>query len=190
MGFSIVTWNVLDNIPWFVRLSDTGTAVEAKLYKNQADAVADNTSFASQTGPYGLSIEMTFSGVLPFLDSYAWHAVFSGLEGDETTIFRVNRFVEGDEISNALFRNALLSPIRALEEIDAHSMMTRTRTLVLGVHFPLLESGVIASVSNSRRGRDTLGFVSRNEIVYNLGDDGSCSLVNQVQLNEWVQLRR
>ena len=160
------------------------------LYRTQSDAENETNVVASSSGGYGLSIEIILPEIPRFLDIYNWNLVVSGLAGDEQKIFRVKPFVEGDEISGGIFRNSSLALVRATEEIDEHSMMRKTRSLTMGIHFPTLETGTIGQISNNRRSRVTKGWISRNEIVFNITDDGSCSLINQIEMNEWIQLRR
>lgn len=191
MAFSVYSWNVLENQIWFVRIADAGSSMSVKLFSSLVDAEADQNPVATGvTAGFGVSSVAFSSGVEKFNDALDWHIKVNGQDGDPTEIIRVNRFVEGDEISHAIFRNIELARIRATEEVDLHSMMVKNRTIDLAEHIPTLEPGVVAQLSNEVRNRSTLAWVSRVSIVYSLSDDGTSFLGNKVELHEWSQLRR
>lgn len=190
---SIVNWNIDENRIWFVRLSDTGSAVLVELYLTQADAQARINLQASGTSTgYGTALEITLTNevgatvpVTLFRDEYEWHIMVAGLNGDTTKIFKIKEFIEMDEISHAIYRNSNLITARATAEINAHTHAAIIRSISLGTHLPEIEPGQILGVDSDRRGIDDLSQITEHEIV---GIPNS--LVSRLEIKKYTELKR
>lgn len=193
MALSVVNWNIDENKVWFVRLSDTGTAVLVELYLTQADAQAQSNLQASGSSiGYGSALEVTLvneSGatvsVTLFRDEYTWHIMVAGQNGDTTKIFKKKADIEMDEISHAIYRNSSLITARATAEIDAHTHAAIIRNITLGTHLPTLEVGDIAGLNSTRRGLNDLSQVTDIEIT-----GTPDSLINTIETHKYLELKR
>jgi hypothetical protein len=193
MALSIINWNIDENRVWFVRLSDTGTAVLVELYLTQADAEAQTNLQASgvSTG-YGTILEVTLvneSGatvpVSLFRDEYAWHIMVAGQNGDATKIYKIKEFIEMEEISHAIYRNSTLITARATAEIDAHTHAAIIRNIPLGTHLPELEVGQVMGFNSTRRGINDLSQVTDHEII-----GSPNSLISVIETRKYLELKR
>jgi hypothetical protein len=193
MAFLVVNWNIDENRLWFVRLSDTGTAVLVELYLTQADAAAraNLQAHGTSTG-YGTALEITLvnevGATVPvslFRDEYAWHIMVAGQNGDTTKIFKIKEFIEMDEISHAIYRNSTLITTRATAEIDAHTHAAIIREITLGTHLPTLEVGDIVGLNSTRRGLNDLSQVTDMEIT---GTPNS--LTTSIETRKYLELKR
>lgn len=193
MALSIVNWNIDENRVWFVRLSDTGSAVLVELYLTQADAQARNNLQASGTSTeYGTALEIILineiGAIVPvtlFRDEYAWHIMVAGVNGDTVKIFKIKEFIEMDEISHAIYRNSSLITARATAEINAHTHAAIIRSIALGTHLPEIEPGQIMGVNSSRRGINDLSQITEIQIT-----GTSNSLINTVEARKYMALKR
>lgn len=191
--FSIVNWNIAENIVWYVRLSDTDAAVSVELYLTQADAEAQtNLQASGESSGYGSALEVTLANeedaatpVSIFQPGYTWHMVMAGQNGDETKIFRVREFVDMDEIAHPAYRNSQLLEARAEAEINAHTHARINRTINLGTHLPDLEPGDIVWIDSDRRGIDDLNQVSEHRIT-----GTPESLVSEIDAVKFLELKR
>lgn len=190
---SIVNWNIDENRVWFVRLSDTGSAVLVELYLTQADAQArTNLQASGESTGYGSALEVTLVNeigatvaVSLFRDEYAWHIMVAGLNGDTTKIFKKKEDIEMDEISHSIYRNSSLITARATAEIDAHTHAAYIRDISLGTHLPEIEPGQILGVNSARRGINDLSQITEITIT---GTQNS--LVNAVETRKYIGLKR
>jgi hypothetical protein len=193
MALSVVNWNIAENRVWFVRLSDTGSAVLVELYLTQTDAQArTNMQASGETTGYGSALEVTLTNevgaIVPvtlFQDEYAWHLIVDGQNGDTTKIFKVKEFIEMDEISHAIYRNSSLITAKATAEINAHTHAAIIRDISLGTHLPEIEPGQILGVNSSRRGINDLSQITEITIT---GTQNS--LVNAVETRKYIGLKR
>jgi hypothetical protein len=193
MALSVVNWNIAENRVWFVRLSDTGSAVLVELYLTQTDAQArTNMQASGETTGYGSALEVTLTNevgaIVPvtlFQDEYAWHLIVDGQNGDTTKIFKIKEFIEMDEISHAIYRNSSLITARATAEIDGHTHAAIIRDISLGTHLPEIEPGQILGVNSSRRGINDLSQITEITIT---GTQNS--LVNAVETRKYIGLKR
>lgn len=193
MALSIVNWNIEENRVWFVRLSDTGTAVLVELYLTQADAQAQTNRQAHGTSiGYGLALDVTLANevgatvpVTLFRDEYAWHIMVAGQNGDAAKIFKKKADIEMDEISHAIYRNGTLITARATAEIDAHTHAAIVREIILGTHLPTLEVGDIIGLNSARRGLNDLSQVTDMEIT---GTPNS--LITSIETRKYLELKR
>ena len=193
MALSVVNWNIDENRVWFVRLSDTGSAVLVELYLTQADAQARTNLQASgvSTG-YGTALEVILinevGATVPvslFRDEYVWHLMVAGLNADPVKIYKIKEFIEMDEISHAIYRNSSLITARATTEIDAHTHAAYIRGIGLGTHLPEIEPGQILGVNSARRGINDLSQITEITIT---GTQNS--LVNAVETRKYIGLKR
>jgi hypothetical protein len=193
MALSVVNWNIAEKRVWFVRLSDTGSAVLVELYLTQTDAQArTNMQASGETTGYGSALEVTLTNevgaIVPvtlFQDEYAWHLIVDGQNGDTTKIFKVKEFIEMDEISHAIYRNSSLITAKATAEINAHTHAAIIRDISLGTHLPEIEPGQILGVNSSRRGINDLSQITEITIT---GTQNS--LVNAVETRKYIGLKR
>ncbi|SPD72556.1 conserved hypothetical protein [uncultured Desulfobacterium sp.] len=193
MTLSVINWNVAENRVWYVRLADTGTEISVGLYLTSADAQAQtNVQANGESNGYGSVLEVTLSNqsgasvpVSLFQDSYAWHLVVSGANGDGSKIFKVKEFVELDEISHSIYRSTDIIEARALAEINAHTHARIIRSLALGVHMPALEPGDIVRLQSSRRSLDVYGQVFEHRIT---GQPNS--LISELEAVSFLALKR
>lgn len=193
MAFLVINWNIDENRVWFVRLSDTGSAVLVELYLTQANAQAQaNLQASGESTGYGSSLEVTLvnevGATVPvslFRDEYAWHVVVSGQNADPTKIFKIKEFIEMDEISHSIYRNSSLITARATAEINAHTYAAIIRQISLGTHFPEIEPGQILGVDSDRRGIDDLSQIMEITII---GTPNS--LTNSVETRKYTGLKR
>jgi len=125
-----------------------------------------------------------------FQDAYSWHLKVSGQNGDPAKIYRVNEFVELEEISHPIYRNARLITTRAAAEIDAHTHATVRTELDLGCHLPELEPGDVLRLNISRRGKDENRQVIEHRISGEIGGDGEAKLTSTVIVASYIELRR
>jgi hypothetical protein len=198
MALSIVNWNIDENRVWFARLEDTGSEVSVELYLTQADAEArENLQASGESSGYGSELEVTLvnedGATVPvtFLqEEYAWHLVVSGQNGDSLVIFKMKEFIEMDEISHAIYRNSTLITARATAEIDAHTHAAIIRQISLGVHLPELEVGQVAGLNSTRRGVNDLSQVNEIQIIGSISNDGTQSLVNELETRKYIELKR
>jgi hypothetical protein len=193
MSFSIINWNISENIVWYVRLADTGSAVLVELYLTEADAEAQtNLQASGESAGYGSSLEVTLTNeedasapVSIFQAGYDWHLVVAGQNGDETKIFRIREFVDLDEIAHSAYRNSLLVEARATAEINAHTHARITRTVLLGSHLPQIEPGDILGLDSDRRGINDLSQVFEHRIAGTFN-----SLVSELDAIKFLGLKR
>lgn len=190
---SIINWNVAENRVWFVRFSDTGSAVLVELYLTQADAQArTNLQASGESSGYGSALEVTLvndsGATVPvsfFQEEYSWHIVVSGLNGDTTKIYKIKEFIELEEISHAIYRNSTLIAARAAAEINAHTNAAIVRTCALGTHLPEIEPGQIMGINSVRRGINDLSLITEHVIT---GTQNS--LVSTVETKKYMALKR
>jgi hypothetical protein len=193
MALSIINWNIDENRVWFVRLSDTGSAMLVELYLTQADAEARaNMQASGESTGYGSAQEVTLvnevGATVPvsfFREEHSWHIMVAGQNGDTAKIFKIKEFIEMDEVSHAIYRNSSLITARATTEIDAHTHAAIIRTIPLGTHLPELEVGQIMSISSARRGINDLTQVTEYEII---GTHNS--LISTLKTSKYLELKR
>jgi hypothetical protein len=193
MALSVVNWNIDENRVWFVRLSDTGSAVLVELYLTQASAQArTNMQASGESTGYGTALEVILTNevgatvpVTLFRDEYAWHLMVAGLHSDTTKIFKKKEDIEMDEISHAIYRNSSLITARATAEINAHTHAAIVRDISLGTHLPEIEPGQIIGVDSDRRGIDDLSQITEITIT---GTQNS--LVNTIETRKYIGLKR
>ncbi len=193
MTFSIINWNIDENITWFARLEDTGSAILFELYLTQADAEAQSNLQASGVSSgYGVELEITLDNesgatvpVTLFQGEYEWHVVVAGQNGDPAKIYKIKAFVELDEISHAIYRNSTLITSRATAEINAHTHAAIIREISLGVHLPELEVGQIAGINSTRRGINDLSQVIDIQIT-----GTPDSLITEIETRKYIELKR
>jgi len=193
MALAIVNWNIAENIIWFVRLADSGSAVLAELYLTQADAQAQtNLQAGGESAGYGSSLEVTLDNeegaetpVSLFRDEYSWHITLAGQNGDETKIFEIKEFVEMDEISHSIYRNSSLITTRATAEINSHTHAAIMRNISLATHLPGIEPGDIAGVDSARLDIDDLSQIFEHQIV-----GTPDSLLSEIKTKKFLELKR
>lgn len=166
MAFLIAAFNVEPNQEWFVKLSDSGSAILAELFLTQAAAQAGTERQAHGTSSgYGQAQEITLENdsgaTVPVTGKYseadAWHLKASGESGDPVKIFRMPAFEDLPDISDAIYLNAELGARRAKAEIDAATHLVKIRRVDLAVHLPLLESGETPRLNSAREAINELG---------------------------------
>ena len=193
MALAIVNWNIDENITWYVRLADAGSAVLAELYLTQAAAEArtDLQAGGESTG-YGSAVEITLTAdpaatqaVTLFQSAYAWHLTVSGQSGDAAKIFKVKPFVDMDEIAHPIYRVTALVEARATAEINAHTHAAIIRDVALGIHLPSLEAGQIAALESDRIGSSDLSQIHEHRII---GTPNS--LVSELEIRKYLGLKR
>ena len=193
MALSVGNWNIDENIVWYVRLADSGSAVSVEMYLTQADAETQtNLQAGGESSGYGSSLEVTLTNeeeattpVTFFRDEYSWHLVVAGQSGDDTKIFKVKEFVEMDEISHSIYRNSALITDRATAEINAHTHAAIVRNVSLGMHLPEIEVGDIAGLDTDRHGVDDLSQVQEHQII-----GTPDSLVSEIETRKYLGLKR
>jgi len=190
---SVENWNIDENIVWYVRLADSGSAVSVEMYLTQADAETQtNLQASGESSGYGSSMEVTLTNeeeaetpVTFFRDEYSWHLIVSGQNGDGTKIFKVKEFVDMDEISHSIYRSSGLITARATAEINAHTHAAIVRNVSLGTHLPEIEVGDIAGLDSARRGVDDLSQVHEHQIV-----GTADSLGSDIETRKYLELKR
>jgi len=193
MALSIVNWNIAENIVWYVRLENTGSAISVALYLSEADAEAEtNAQAIGVSSAYGASLEITLNNaseattpVSLFRDDYGWHLIVSGASGDSDKIFKIKEFVDLDEISHAIYRNGALIEARASAEIDAHTHAAIIRDIMLATHLPTLEPGDIINLDSDRRDLDDMGQVFEHTITGTVN-----SLTDTIEMRKFLELKR
>lgn len=191
MALEVINWNIAENILWFVRLADTGTEISVELYLSAADAQSQTSRQASgaSTG-YGQSLEIVLTpdgnaSISFFQESYTWHLIVSGDNGDGIKIFKVREFIELDEIAHPIYRTGAIIEARANAEINAHTHAKIIRNMPLGKHLPELEPGDIVRVQSSRRPLDEYGQVFEHRII-----GTKDSLTSEVEAITFLGLKR
>lgn len=190
---SIENWNIDENIVWYVRLADSGSAISVEMYLTQADAEAQtNLQASGGSSGYGSGLEVTLTNeegaetpVTVFRDEYSWHLTVAGQNGDDTKIFKVKEFVEMDEISHSIYRSSALVTARATAEINAHTHAAIVRNVSLGIHLPEIEVGDIAGLDSARRGIDDLGQIHEHQII-----GTPDSLVSDIEVRKYLEIKR
>lgn len=193
MAFSINNWNLNPNRVWYVLLSDSGSAISAGLYLTEEDAESQsNPQAEGSTQGYGdgldvylVSDENSIVQISLFQDFLAWHLKVSGSSGDPARVFKIKEFVDLDEISHPVYRNAGLSPVRASAEIDAHTHAIYNRTVQLATHLPDVNVGDICGLSSVDRGISDLGQVMRRRII-----GTPESLIDTLEISSFKPLKR
>lgn len=193
MALQINSWNVAENIVWYVRLADSGSGVSVELYLTQADAEAQtNLQASGASAGYGANLEVELTNeenattpVTLFVDDYDWHIMVSGASEDPTKIFKLREFVEMEEISHAIYRNSALITERATAEIDAHTHAAVIRNIILGAHLPEIEVGQIAGLNSDRRGVNDLNQIHEHRIIG--APDG---LISEIETRKYLELTR
>jgi hypothetical protein len=197
MALSIDSWNINPNRAWFVRLSDGGSGISVELYLGQTDAQAQTSRQTHGiTAGYGAELDVTLSNdpgaafPVSFFQDYPWHLRVSGASGDTAKVFKVKEFVDLDEIDHPIFRNAVLIPVRAAAEIDAHTHALIRKEIALGSHLPELEPGGIVRLSSSRRGRVENLQAVEHRIVGEQSEGGETHLTSTIAATSHMALRR
>ncbi len=193
MTLSIGNWNIDENIVWYVRLADTGSAVSVEMYLTQADAEAQtNLQASGESSGYGSDLDVTLTNdpdatnpVSLFIDAYSWHLRVDGENGDPVKVYKVKRFVEIDEISHSIYRNSILIAARAEAEINTHTHAAIIRDIVLGTHLPEIDVGQIAGLVSDRRGVDDLSQIHEHRII---GTHNS--LISEIETRKYMELKR
>ena len=166
MAFLIAAFNVKPNREWFIKLSDSGSAILAELFLTEAHAQTGTERQAHGTSSgYGVGMEITLendSGAAEpvtgkYSDVDAWHLKASGESGDPAKIFRMPAFEDLLDISDAIYLNAELGARRAVTEIDAHTHLAKIRRIDLAVHLPQLEPGETPRLNSARESINELG---------------------------------
>lgn len=198
MAFSLDAWNVDVNRTWYVRLSDAGSTILVGLYLTQANAEAQTSrqAYGSTTG-FGSSLPVTLTNengatvpVALYQDTYTWHLQVSGQDGDATKVYRLKEFIELDEISHPIYRNADLINTRATAEIDAHTHAVTRKELDLGSHIPTLEPGQVVRLNSTRRGKDEKMQVLEHRVSGEVSDGGEMKLTNTITVASYLELKR
>ena len=190
---SVVNWNIDENIVWYVRLADSGSAVSVEMYLTEEDAEAQtNLQASGESSGYGSSLEVTLTNeeeaetpVSFFRDEYSWHLIVAGQSGDGTKIFKVKEFVEMDEISHSIYRSSELITARATAEINAHTHAAIVRNLSLGIHLPEIEVGDIAGLDSTRLAVNDLSQIHEHQIV-----GTPASLISEIETKKYLELKR
>lgn len=198
MALAIESWNIKTNREWFVRLSDAGSNISVELYLTQTDAEAQtNRQAHGNTSGFGSGLELTLAldagaavTLSLFQETYAWHLVVSGSDGDTAKIFRIKAFVDLDEIDHPLFRNDALIATRAAAEINAHTHAVIRKEITLGSHIPELEPGDIVRINSARRGKDELLQITEHRMAFDLSDNGETKLTSTLSVAGFLALRR
>jgi hypothetical protein len=190
---SVVNWNIDENIVWYVRLADSGSAVSVEMYLTEEDAGAQtNLQASGESSGYGSSLEVTLTNeeeaetpVTFFREEYSWHLIVAGQSGDGTKIFKVKEFVEMDEISHSIYRSSELITARATAEINAHTHAAIVRNLSLGIHLPEIEVGNIAGLDSARLAVNDLSQIHEHQIV-----GTPVSLISEIETKKYLELKR
>lgn len=193
MVVKIDSWNVTENIVWYVRLADSGSGVSVELYLTQADAEArTNLQASGESDGYGTNLEVELTNeagattpVTLFVDDYDWHLLASGENADPAKIFKLREFVEMEEISHAIYRNSALITARATAEINGHTHAAIVRNIVMGTHLPEVEVGRIMGLDSVRRGVDDLSQIHEHRII-----GAPDSLVSEIETRKYLELKR
>jgi hypothetical protein len=173
MAFSIVNWNVNPNQLWFARLYDATSGIGVEIYLSLANAqVQTNRQAHGVSSGYGSSKPITLAvdtgasvSVSLFQTAYPWHLLATGFSGNTAKIFQLKPFVDLPEISDPLYRNESLIPLRAAAEINAHTHATISRDVDLASHLPELEPGDIVALDSDRLGDVIMGQVTEHRIT-------------------------
>jgi hypothetical protein len=192
MAFAITNWNINPNRQWFVRLADAGSNISVELYLTLANAQSRDNKQASGDAVFGSDKPVALTNapgathpVELFQSSYSWHLRITGLDGDPTKIFKVKEFVDLDEISDPIYRNEALIPLRATAEINAHTHAKIPRAVGLGSHIPTLEVGQVARINSARLDANVLGQVMEHRISGNPNQ-----LASSLEVASYLALKR
>lgn len=193
MAVKIDSWNVAENIVWYVRLADSGSGISVELYLTQADAESQtNLQASGESDGYGTNLEVELTNeagattpVTLFVDDYDWHLLASGENADPAKIFKLREFVEMEEISHAIYRNSALITARATAEINGHTHAAIVRNIVMGTHLPEVEVGRIMGLDSVRRGVDDLSQIHEHRII-----GAPDSLVSEIETRKYLELKR
>lgn len=197
MPFAINTWNIEPNRLWFVKLSDSGTDIHCGLYLTEADAAAGTGLQAAGSCAYGSSMAVLLTvdpaasvGISNFQSAYNYHFLVSGSPGDPDKIIRIAEFVELDEISHPIYRNADIITTRAKAEIDSHTHAVLSKDIALGSHLPTLEPGDVVRLNSTRRGKDELLQVMSHRISAEISEGGEMRLASTLTAATYLALKR
>lgn len=198
MALSIVASNLNPNRLWYVKLSDAGTGIAVELFLTEADADAGTNRQAHGTSTgYGSSVEVVLNAdpgatveISTFQTGQTWHLKVGGAGSDPTVVERMAEFVELDEISHPIYRNADLITTRATAEIDAHTHARLQKDIDLGSHLPTLEPGDILRLNSTRRGKNELLQVAEHRISAEVSEGGEMSLTSSVTAAGYIVLKR
>jgi len=193
MAVKIDSWNVAENIVWYVRLADSGSGISVELYLTQADAESQtNLQASGESDGYGTNLEVELTNeagattpVTLFVDDYDWHLLASGENADPAKIFKLREFVEMEEISHAIYRNSALITARATAEINGHTHAAIVRNIVMGTHLPEVEVGRIMGLDSVRRGVDDLSQIHEHRII-----GAPDSLISEIETRKYLELKR
>ncbi len=197
MPFSIDSWNVDPNRLWFLKLSDSGSDIQCALYLTEADAEADTSPQAAGSCAYGSSMEIVLTAdpgatvqISFFQGTQDFHFLVTGASGDPDAIVRVAEFVELDEISHPIYRNADIITTRAKAEIDAHTHAVLSKDIALGSHLPTLEPGDVIRLNSTRRGKNELLQVVDHRLSAEISEGGEMRLTSSVTAATYLALKR
>ena len=190
MAFSILSWNIEENQDWWVRLSDTGTAILVQVFGTLADAQAvTNICGSYTTDGYGPRFVVLTAGPGKplgfglFQSAFVWHMRVTGQNGDATSTFKVAKFCELSPISDPIYRNVDLITKRGVYEITIHSTVNY-KYIIECPGIPDVEPGDIVTVSSSRLGT----FLAQ---VSNIRIDGTTvSLISSVNLEKYALIQK
>jgi hypothetical protein len=195
---SISSWNIDPNRVWFVRLADNGANIAVELYLNKANAQAQaNRQAHGNTSGFGSNLPVTLANdpgaaypVSLFQPAYPWHLRVSGSDADPAKIYRIKEFVDLEEISHPVFRNAALITTRASAEIDAHTHARIAKEIELGSHLPTLEPGDTVRLNSTRRGKDEILQAIEHRIQGEINEGGEARLTSTLTVAAYIALRR
>ena len=188
--YTITGWNLNPNQHWYVKISDAGSDALVKLFNTEADASGDLNLVASGNVAFGTNSELVLimeengdPEISYFNSLLTYHLLISGADSDPTITYHIAPFVDLPEIDNSIYRDSGLILKKATYEINAHTHMSKNRTVVIVNHEPALSVGNVCTIDSVRRGINTKTFIE-NIIIEGTKD----SLVNQIETVEYTDL--
>ena len=110
-------------------------------------AAGESSGYGSNLEVHLISEEDASYQLSFFQDILPWHLKVSGASADPVKIFKVKEFIDLDEISHPVFRNAGLSEIRARAEIDSHTHAKFFHSVELGtIHAALKREATLKEI--------------------------------------------
>lgn len=196
MPFSIDNWNINENVIWYVRMADTGADISVKLFRTQAGAEANDSSYDSYaTVAYGSDVEVALepntdvSDVELFQTDLDWHLRVSGQNGDSIVVYKVGVFTDLPEIRDPIYANEDLILSRATAEINEHTHMKFPRTLGIPDHLESVSVGDVIQLTSTRRNKTEKSQVMSKEIGYSVTSN-EVSLRTTLVTASYLAMRR
>jgi hypothetical protein len=183
-------WNVKPNKTWYVDVVD-GTVT---LYETSEDMTNSANPIAIGSADSINQVYLTYvdeyeGDVELYYQDFLFHLSLSSTSGSGR--IKVKPLTDMSEIRHPIYNNSNIVLSKGEAELNLHTNVVIKRELVLGTHIPELENGEVVNFTSNRRG--SIGEKSQvlsQTISGSVSEDGAASLINTIQVANYMGLYR